>query len=553
MPKQLKFDENARRGLEAGVNKLADTVKVTLGPKGRNVVIEKKFGAPTITNDGVTIAREVELDDPFENMGAQLVKEVATKTNDVAGDGTTTATVLAQALVHEGLRNVAAGANPTALKRGIDKAVVAVVEAIKEQAKEIDDKSEISQVAAISAADPSIGEVLANAIDKVGKDGVVTVEESNTFGLELEFTEGMQFDKGYLSPYFVTDPERQETVLEDPYILIVNSKISAVHDLVPVLEKVMQGGKPLLVIAEDVEGEALATLVVNKIRGTFTSVAVKAPGFGDRRKAMLSDIATLTGGQVISEEVGLKLENTTLDLLGRARKVVVDKDNTTIVEGAGSEADVKGRIAQIKREIEDTDSDWDREKLQERLAKLSGGVAVVKVGAATEVELKEKKHRIEDALSATRAAIEEGIVPGGGVALLRSRAKVDSAAKKLKGDEATGANIVRKALEEPLKWIAFNAGLEGSVVIEHAERESGNTGLNALTGEFVDLMKAGVIDPAKVTRSALQNAASIAGLLLTTEALVADKPEKPNPAAAAAAAAAAAGGGMGGMGGMGGF
>jgi chaperonin GroEL len=551
VPKQLKFDESARRGLEAGVNKLADTVKVTLGPKGRNVVIEKKFGAPTITNDGVTIAREVELEDPFENMGAQLVKEVATKTNDVAGDGTTTATVLAQSLVHEGLRNVAAGASPTALKRGIDKAVAAVVEGIKTQSKEIDDRSEIAQVAAISAADTSIGEVLADAIDKVGKDGVVTVEESNTFGLELEFTEGMQFDKGYLSPYFVTDPERQEAVLEEPYILIANSKISAVHDLVPVLEKVMQGGKPLLIIAEDVEGEALATLVVNKIRGTFISVAVKAPGFGDRRKAMLGDIATLTGGQLISEEVGLKLENTTLDLLGKARKVVVDKDNTTIVEGGGSEADVKGRIAQIKREIDETDSDWDREKLQERLAKLSGGVAVVRVGAATEVELKEKKHRIEDALSATRAAIEEGIVAGGGVALLRTRPQVDKAIQKLTGDEATGATIVRKALEEPLKWIAFNAGLEGSVIIQQAERESGNTGLNALTGEFEDLLKAGVIDPAKVTRSALQNAASIAGLLLTTEALVADKPEKPNPAAAAAAAAAAAGGGMGGMGGMG--
>jgi chaperonin GroEL len=551
--KQLKFDEPARRGLEAGVNKLADTVKVTLGPKGRNVVIEKKFGAPTITNDGVTIAREVELEDAFENMGAQLVKEVATKTNDVAGDGTTTATVLAQALVHEGLRNVAAGASPTALKRGIDRAVGSVVEAIKDQAKEIDDKSEIAQVAAISAADTSIGEVLADAIDKVGKDGVVTVEESNTFGLELEFTEGMQFDKGFLSPYFVTDQDRQEAVLEDPYILIVNSKISAVHDLVPVLEKVMQGGKPLLIISEDVEGEALATLVVNKIRGTFTSVAVKAPGFGDRRKAMLGDIATLTGGQVVSEEVGLKLENTTLDLLGRARKVVVDKDNTTIVEGAGDESDVKGRIAQIKREIDETDSDWDREKLQERLAKLSGGVAVVKVGAATEVELKEKKHRIEDALSATRAAIEEGVVAGGGVALLRSRPAVEKTVASLAGDEATGARIVFKALEEPLKWIAINAGLEGSVIVQQAEHESGNNGLNALTGEFVDLMKAGVIDPAKVTRSALQNAASIAGLLLTTEALVADKPEKPNPAAAAAAAAAAAGGGMGGMGGMGGF
>jgi chaperonin GroEL len=546
VPKQLKFDENARRGLEAGVNKLADTVKVTLGPKGRNVVIEKKFGAPTITNDGVTIAREVELEDPFENMGAQLVKEVATKTNDVAGDGTTTATVLAQALVREGLRNVAAGASPTALKRGIDKAVAAVVEGIKKQAKDIDDKSEIAQVASISAADPSIGEVLADAIDRVGKDGVVTVEESNTFGLELDFTEGMQFDKGFLSPYFVTDQDRQEAVLDEPYILIANQKISAVHDLVPVLERVMQGGKPLLIIAEDVEGEALATLVVNKIRGTFTSVAVKAPGFGDRRKAMLGDIATLTGGQVISEEVGLKLENTTPDLLGRARKVVVNKDDTTIVEGAGSEADVKGRIAQIKREIDETDSDWDREKLQERLAKLSGGVAIVKVGAATEVELKEKKHRIEDALSATRAAIEEGIVPGGGMALLRTRPAVDSLVSSLSGDESTGARIVSKALEEPLKWIAFNAGLEGSVVIQQAEHETGNTGLNAVTGEFVDLLKAGVIDPAKVTRSALQNAASIAGLLLTTEALVADKPEKKEPLGAGAGA-----GGMGGMGGMG--
>jgi chaperonin GroEL len=546
VPKQLKFDEQARRGLEAGVNKLADTVKVTLGPKGRNVVIDKKFGAPTITNDGVTIAREIELEDPFENMGAQLVKEVATKTNDVAGDGTTTATVLAQALVREGLRNVAAGASPTSLKRGIDKAVAAAVASIKEQSKEVDDKSEIAQVASISAADAIIGEVIANAIDKVGKDGVVTVEESNTFGLELDFTEGMQFDKGYLSPYFVTDAERQEASLDDPYILIVNSKISAVHDLVPVLEKIMQGGKPLLIIAEDIEGEALATLVVNKIRGTFTSVAVKAPGFGERRKAMLGDIATLTGGQVISEEVGLKLENTTVDLLGRARKVVVDKDNTTIVDGGGTEADVKGRIAQIKREIEESDSDWDREKLQERLAKLSGGVAVVKVGAATEVELKEKKHRIEDALSATRAAIEEGVVPGGGTALLRSRAAIDKILKDLSGDEATGANIVRKAVEEPLKWIAFNAGLEGSVIIEHAERETGNTGLNAATGEFVDLVKAGVIDPAKVTRSALQNAASIAGLLLTTEALVADKPEK-----ASAAPAMPPGGGMGGMGGMG--
>jgi chaperonin GroEL len=551
VPKVLKFDENARRSLEIGVNKLADAVKVTLGPRGRNVVIDKKFGAPTITNDGVTIAREVELEDAFENMGAQLVKEVATKTNDVAGDGTTTATVLAQALVREGLRNVAAGASPTSLKRGIDKAVAAAVACIKDLAKDVDDKSEIAQVASISAADPSIGDVIADAIDKVGKDGVVTVEESNTFGLELEFTEGMQFDKGYLSPYFVTDPERQEAVLDDPYILIANSKISAVHDLVPVLERVMQGGKPLLIIAEDIEGEALATLVVNKIRGTFTSVSVKAPGFGERRKAMLGDIATLTGGQVISEEVGLKLENTTIDLLGTARKVVVTKDDTTIVDGAGSESDVKGRIAQIKREIDDTDSDWDREKLQERLSKLSGGVAVVKVGAATEVELKEKKHRIEDALSATRAAIEEGIVPGGGTALLRSRVAIDKMAGDLTGDEATGAAIVRKAVEEPLKWIAFNAGLEGSVVIQRAESETGSIGLNAATGEFVDLLKAGVIDPAKVTRSALQNAASIAGLLLTTEALVADKPEKPNPAAAAAAAAAAGGGGMGGMGGMG--
>ncbi len=546
MPKQLKFDDTARRGLEAGVNQLADTVKVTLGPKGRNVVIEKKFGAPTITNDGVTIAREVELDDPFENMGAQLVKEVATKTNDVAGDGTTTATVLAQALIHEGLRNVAAGANPMSLKKGIEKAVAAAVASIKEQAKEIDDKSEIAQVASISAADTSIGEVLADAIDKVGKDGVVTVEESNTFGMELEFTEGMQFDKGYLSPYFVTDPERQEAVLDEPYILIANSKVSAVHDLVPVLERVMQGGKPMLIIAEDIEGEALATLVVNKIRGTFSSVAVKAPGFGERRKAMLADMAILTGGQVISEEVGLKLENTTLDLLGHARKIVVNKDDTTIIEGAGTADDVKGRIAQIKREIDDTDSDWDREKLQERLAKLSGGVAVVKVGAATEVELKEKKHRIEDALSATRAAIEEGIVAGGGTALLRSRPAVAEVVSSLSGDEATGAKIVFRALEEPLKWIAINAGHEGGVTVQQAERETGSTGLNASTGEFVDLVKAGVIDPAKVTRSALQNAASIAALLLTTEALVADKPEK-KPAMPAGPP----GGGMGGMGGMG--
>ncbi|MCX7620429.1 MAG: chaperonin GroEL [Acidimicrobiales bacterium] len=542
MPKILRFDEEARRSLEAGVNKLADAVKVTLGPKGRNVVLDKKFGAPTITNDGVSIAREVELEDPFENMGAQLVKEVATKTNDIAGDGTTTATVLAQALVREGLRNVAAGANPMGLKRGIEKAVAAAVDAIAEQAKEIDEKSEIAQVASISAADPAIGEVIADAIDKVGKDGVVTVEESNTFGMELEFTEGMQFDKGYLSPYFVTDPERQEVVLQDPYILLVNSKISSVQDLLPVLEKVMQTGKPLLVIAEDVEGEALATLVVNKIRGTFSSAAVKAPGFGERRKAMLQDMAILTGGQVISEEVGLKLENTTLDLLGRARKVVVTKDTTTIVEGAGSEADVQGRIAQIKREIEETDSDWDREKLQERLAKLAGGVAVIKVGAATEVELKEKKHRIEDALSATRAAIEEGVVAGGGTALVRARQAVSKVRESLDGDQATGATIVYKALEAPARLIADNAGHEGAVIVQQVEAESGATGFNAATGEFVDLLKAGVIDPAKVTRAALQNAASIAALLLTTEALVADKPEEPNPAAAAA--------GTGGMGGM---
>jgi chaperonin GroEL len=531
MSKQLVFDESARRRLEAGVNKLADTVKVTLGPKGRNVVLDKKFGAPTITNDGVTIAREIELEDAYENMGAQLVKEVATKTNDVAGDGTTTATVLAQALVREGLRNVAAGANPMALKRGIEAAVNAAVESIRNQSRDIEGRKEIAQVAAISAADESIGEVLAEAIDKVGKDGTVTVEESNTFGLELEFTEGMQFDKGYLSPYFVTDPERQETVLEDPYILIVNSKISSVHDLVPVLERVMNSGKPLLVIAEDVEGEALATLVVNKIRGLFSSVAVKAPGFGERRKAQLGDIAVLTGAQVISEEVGLKLENTTLDLLGRARRVVVTKDDTTVIDGAGAAEDVKGRIAQIKREIDDTDSDWDREKLQERLAKLAGGVAVVKVGAATEIELKEKKHRIEDALSATRAAIEEGVVAGGGTALIRSRSALGKVIDSLAGDEATGARSVYRALDEPLRWIAINAGFEGSVKVHQVEDAEGAVGLNALTGELEDLVKAGVTDPAKVTRSALQNAASIAALLLTTEALIADKPEK-NPAPA---------------------
>jgi len=545
MAKILKFDDQARRSLEAGVNALADAVKVTLGPKGRNVVLDKKFGAPTITNDGVSIAREVELEDAFENMGAQLVKEVATKTNDIAGDGTTTATVLAQALVQEGLRNVAAGANPMGVKRGIEKAVKAAVESIAEQASEIDDKSEIAQVAAISAADPTVGEVIADAIDKVGKDGVVTVEESQTFGMELEFTEGMQFDKGYLSPYFVTDAERQETVLDNPYLLFVNGKIASVQDLVPVLEKVMQGGRPLAIVAEDVEGEALATLVVNKIRGTFSSVAVKAPGFGERRKAMLADMAILTGGQVISEEVGLKLENTTVDLLGQARKVVVTKDETTIVEGAGTEDDVKGRIAQIKREIDETDSDWDREKLQERLAKLAGGVAVIRVGAATEVELKEKKHRIEDALSATRAAIEEGVVAGGGTALLRSRPAVEKVVGELSGDEATGASIVHRALQAPARLIADNAGLEGAVIVRQVEAESGSTGFNAATGEFTDLIKDGVIDPAKVTRAALQNAASIAALLLTTECLVADEPEEPGAAAAAAAAA-----GMGGMGGM---
>ena len=545
MAKILKFDEAARRGLEAGVNKLADTVKVTLGPKGRNVVIEKKFGAPTITNDGVTIAKEIELEDHFENMGAQLVKEVATKTNDVAGDGTTTATVLAQAMVKEGLRNVAAGANPMGLKKGIEKAVAAAVEAISALSISVDGSTEkVAQVASISAADPSIGATIAEAIDKVGKDGVVTVEESNTFGTELEFTEGMQFDKGYLSPYFVTDPERQEAVLDDPYILFVNSKISSVHDMLPVLEKVMQTGKQLLIVAEDIEGEALATLVVNKIRGTFNSAAVKAPGFGERRKAMLQDMAILTGGTVISEEIGLKLDTVTLDLLGRARKIQITKDNTTIVDGGGSSDDVKGRVAQIKREIDDTDSDWDREKLQERLAKLAGGVAVIKVGAATEVELKEKKHRIEDALSATRAALEEGIVPGGGTALIRARAAID--ALTLVGDEATGAVMVRKSLEAPLFWIAQNAGFEGSVMVNAVEAAKGNIGLNAATGEMVDLVAAGVIDPAKVTRSALQNAASIAALLLTTEAIVADKPEP--------ASAGGGGGGMpGGMGGMGGM
>jgi chaperonin GroEL len=545
MPKILKFSEEGRRRLEAGVNKVADSVKVTLGPRGRNVVLDKKFGAPTVTNDGVSIAREIELEDNFENMGAQLVKEVATKTNDVAGDGTTTATVLAQAMIREGLRNVAANANPMGLKKGIEKAVAAAVDAIAKQAKEIDDKSEIAQVAAISAADQAIGDVIADAIDKVGKDGVVTVEESNTFGIELEFVEGMQFDKGYLSPYFVTDPDRQEAVLDEPYLLFANQKIGSVQDLLPVLEKVMQSGKPMVIVAEDVEGEALATLVVNKIRGTFSSVAVKAPGFGDRRKAMLQDMAILTGGQVISEEVGLKLDNTTLDLLGQARKVVITKDDTTIVEGAGTEAEVQGRIAQIRREIDDTDSDWDREKLQERLAKLAGGVALIQVGAATEVELKEKKHRIEDAVSATKAAIEEGVVAGGGTALLRVKADVAKAAGKLKDDEATGARIVLASLSEPARLIADNAGHEGAVVVEHTERETGAIGFNAETGEFEDLMKAGVIDPAKVTRAALQNASSIAAMLLTTEALIADKPEEKS-----ATPAMPDMGGMGGMGGM---
>ena len=545
MAKILKFNEEARRGLEAGVNKLADAVKVTLGPKGRNVVLDKKFGAPTITNDGVSIAREVELEDQFENMGAQLVKEVATKTNDIAGDGTTTATVLAQALVREGLRNVAAGANPMGVKKGMEKAVAAAVENLAGQSVQVDDsKDKIAQVASISAADTSIGETIANAIDKVGKDGVVTVEESNTFGMDLDFVEGMQFDKGYLSPYFVTDAERQEAVLDDPYILLNQGKISNVQDLLPVLEKVMQSGKPLLIIAEDIEGEALATLVVNKIRGTFNSVSVKAPGFGERRKAMLQDMAILTGGQVIAEEVGLKLDSADMSLLGSARKVVVTKDDTTIVEGAGSTADVEGRVAQIKAEIENTDSDWDREKLQERLAKLAGGVAVVQVGAATEVELKEKKHRIEDALSATRAAIEEGIVAGGGTALLRSRSAVADLLGSLEGDEATGARIIHAALEAPAKLIASNAGHEGAVVVQRVEAESGSTGCNAATGEMVDLIDAGVIDPVKVTRAALQNAASIAGLLLTTEALVADKPEEAPPMPMG-------GDPMGGMGGMG--
>ncbi len=531
MAKLIEFDEKARRALERGMNQLVDAVKVTLGPKGRNVVLEKKWGAPTITNDGVSIAKEIDLEDPFEKVGAELVKEVAKKTDDVAGDGTTTATVLAGALVREGLRNVAAGANPMSLKRGIEAAVEAAVSRLKEISKDTDSKDQIAQVAGISAADPEIGAMIAEAIDKVGKDGVITVEESQTFGMEMDLVEGMRFDKGYISPYFVTDPDRMEAVLEDPYVLLSGGKISAVRDLLPVLEKVMQTGKPFVVIAEDVEGEALATLVVNKIRGTFRSAAVKAPGFGERRKAMLQDMAILTGGQVITEDVGLKLENATLDLLGRARKIVISKDETTVVEGAGAESDIKGRINQIKTEIENTDSDYDREKLQERLAKLSGGVAVIKVGAATEVELKEKKHRIEDAVSTTKAAIEEGVVPGGGVALLRTQKTILDRAEKLEGDEATGARIVARAVEEPLKQIATNAGLEGGVVLEKVRGLKGlSEGLNAESGVYEDLIKAGVIDAAKVTRSALQNAASIAALFLTTEAVVVDKPEEKAPA-----------------------
>jgi chaperonin GroEL len=534
MAKMIAFDEEARRGLERGLNQLADAVKVTLGPRGRNVVLEKKWGAPTITNDGVSIAKEIELDDPYEKIGAELVKEVAKKTDDVAGDGTTTATVLAQALVREGLRNVAAGADPISLKRGIEKAVKAVTDELLANAKEVESKDQIAATASISAADPEIGALIAEAIDKVGKEGVVTVEEAQAFGTELELTEGMRFDKGYLNPYFVTDPERQEAVFEDPYILIANQKISNIKDLLPVVDKVIQSGKELVIIAEDVEGEALATLVLNKIRGIFKSVAVKAPGFGDRRKAQLQDIAILTGGQVITEEVGLKLENTELDLLGRARKVIVTKDETTIVEGAGDAGQIEGRVTQIRREIENTDSDYDREKLQERLAKLAGGVAVIKAGAATEVELKERKHRIEDAVRNAKAAVEEGIVPGGGVALIQAGATAFDKLQ-LEGDEATGAGIVRIAIEAPLKQIALNAGLEPGVVAAKVAELPAGQGLNAATGEYVDMFGAGIIDPAKVTRSALQNAASIAGLFLTTEAVVADKPEKNQPAPADAA------------------
>jgi chaperonin GroEL len=542
MAKLISFDEEARRGLETGMDKLANVVKVTLGPKGRNVVLEKKWGAPTITNDGVSIAKEIELEDPYEKVGAELVKEVAKKTDDVAGDGTTTATVLAQALVKEGLRNVAAGANPMALKAGIEAAVGSAVDELASVSRAVESKAQIAQVASISAADPEIGKTIADALDKVGKDGVITVEESQTFGMDLELVEGMRFDKGFISPYFVTDPERMEAVFDNPYILFNQGKITSVKDLLPVLERIMQSGKPLVIIAEDIEGEALATLVVNKIRGTFKSVAVKAPGFGDRRKAMLQDMAILTGGQVISEEVGLKLENADLSLLGQARKVVITKDETTIVKGAGKQSDIDGRVTQIKNEIDNTDSDYDREKLQERLAKLSGGVAVIKVGAATEVELKEKKHRIEDAVSTTRAAVEEGIVPGGGVALLRSQVGIEKL--KLKGDERTGADIVRRAVEEPLRQIARNAGLEGGVVVDHVRALSGAEGLNAATGDYQDLFDAGVVDAAKVTRSALQNAASIAALFLTTECIIADKPEE---------APAMPGGGMGDMGGMGGM
>ena len=521
--KVLKFDEEARRALEAGVDKLADVVSVTLGPKGRNVVLDKKWGSPTITNDGVTIAKEVELEDPFENMGAQLAKEVATKTNDVAGDGTTTATVLARAMVHNGMRNVAAGANPMALKRGIERAVAATVGHLGKQSQDVEGREDIAHVAGLSAADDSIGDSIAEAFEKVGKDGVITVEESQTFGLELEFVEGMQFDKGYISPYFVTDPEAMEARLEDPYVLLAGRKVSRIQDLLPLLEKLIEGGKPLLIVAEDVDGEALATLVVNKLRGTFTAVAVKAPGFGDRRKAMLEDVAILTGAQVISDEVGLKLENATLDLLGRARKVIVTKDGTTIVEGQGDPERIKGRNGQLKAEIEQTDSDYDREKLQERLAKLAGGVALIKVGAATEVELKEKKHRIEDAVSATRAAIEEGTVAGGGVALIRAEEAIEVDALGLSGDEATGALIVRRSLQEPARLIAGNAGFEGAVVVARIRGESDAVGFNAATGEWGDLRMAGIIDPAKVTRSALQNAASIAALVLTTECAIAEK------------------------------
>jgi len=542
MAKDIKFDEHARRGLEAGVNKLANAVKVTLGPKGRYVVLERKYGAPTITNDGVTIAKEIELEDPIENMGAQLVKEVATKTNDVAGDGTTTATLLAQVIVREGLRNVAAGANPLAIKRGIEKAVDAIVAAIKEDAKEIEDKDEIAHVGTISAADETIGNKIAEAMEVVGKDGVITVEESQTFGIDIETVEGMQFDKGYISPYMVTDPDSMEAVLKDPYILIVNQKISNIQDVLPVLEKVMQSGKQLMIISEDVEGEALATLVVNKLRGTFSSVAVKAPGFGDRRKRMLEDIAFVTGGTVVSEELGYKLENVTLDMLGRAATVKITKDNTTIVDGAGKEEDIKARIAQLKNEIENSDSDFDREKLQERLAKLSGGVAVIKVGAATEVELKEKKHRIEDALQATRAAVEEGIVAGGGVALVDAASSLD--ALDLSEEEMIGVKIIRKALDEPLKTIASNAGFEGGVVAEKVRSLPKGHGLNAATGEYGDLVKMGVIDPVKVTRTALQNAASISALILITETTIADIPVK-DDGAAAAAMAGMGGGGMG--------